>query len=93
LRFPDYAYKEASLNPTNPADHATDWEADIINTFRNDPALKEFSTVRDTVTGPVLVVARPVNVDDKSSVRRWWCRASTRIRYCFRKGRSSSSIA
>ena len=24
-------------NPTNPADHAVDWEADIISTFRNLP--------------------------------------------------------
>src|SRR5678816_3342917 len=29
-QFPDYTYKEAALNPTNPADRATDWEADII---------------------------------------------------------------
>jgi HAMP domain-containing protein len=65
-QFPDYSYKEAALNPTNPADRAADWEADIINTFRNNPSLKEFSTVRHTVTGPVLVVARPVNVDGKS---------------------------
>ena len=28
--FPDYSYKEAALNPTNPADRATNWEADII---------------------------------------------------------------
>lgn len=62
-QFPDYAYKEAALNPTNPADRATDWEADIINMFRNNPSLKEFSTVRQAVAGPVLVVARPVNVD------------------------------
>ena len=26
-QFPDYTYKEAALNPTNPADKATDWEA------------------------------------------------------------------
>ena len=32
---PDYAYKEAALNPTNPRDRAVDWEADIINNFRN----------------------------------------------------------
>ena len=44
-QFPDYAYKEAALNPTNPADHATDWEADIINTFQKDSSLKEFTTV------------------------------------------------
>ena len=27
---PQYSYKEATLNPTNPRDRATDWEADII---------------------------------------------------------------
>ena len=36
-KYPDYAYKEAALNPTNPRDRAVDWEADIINTFRNHP--------------------------------------------------------
>ncbi len=35
---PEYTYKEAALNPTNPRDQATDWEADIIQAFRN----KEF---------------------------------------------------
>ena len=64
-QFPDYAYKEAALNPTNPADRATDFEADIINTFNKNPTLTEFTTVRDAATGPVLVVARPVKVDDK----------------------------
>ena len=34
-RFPEYSYKEPALNPTNLADRATDWEADIINAFRN----------------------------------------------------------
>src|SRR5215471_2451296 len=35
-RYPDYAYKEATLNPTNLRDRAVDWEADIINSFRNN---------------------------------------------------------
>jgi protein-histidine pros-kinase len=65
-QFPDYAYREAALNPTNPADRATDFEADIINTFGNNPTLTEFTTVRDAATGPVLVVARPVKVDGKA---------------------------
>src|SRR5580704_1846841 len=34
-QYTDYEYKEAALNPTNPRDRAVDWEADIINTFRN----------------------------------------------------------
>ena len=46
--YPDYSYKEAALNPTNPADRATNWEADIIAAFKSDGELKEFVTTRDT---------------------------------------------
>jgi hypothetical protein len=47
--YPDYAYKEATLNPTNLRDRAVDWEADIINTFRNrSGGAKEFAGERDT---------------------------------------------
>ena len=49
--FPGYAYKEAALNPTNPADRATDWEADIINAFRQGAALQEIVTDRETPMG------------------------------------------
>src|ERR1700730_17632436 len=35
-RFPEFSYKEATLNPTNPRDRAVDWETDIIQLFRND---------------------------------------------------------
>ena len=41
-QFPDYTYKEAALNPTNPADRATDWESDIIAEFARNPSLTEF---------------------------------------------------
>ncbi|MET1045438.1 MAG: DUF3365 domain-containing protein, partial [Hyphomicrobium sp.] len=30
-QFPDFYYKEAALNPTNPSDAATPWETDMIN--------------------------------------------------------------
>src|ERR1044072_1390622 len=30
-QFPDYSYKEATLNPTNPVNRATDWEADSVD--------------------------------------------------------------
>ncbi len=36
-RHPQFTYKEATLNPTNPRDRAADWEGDIIQRFRNDP--------------------------------------------------------
>jgi HAMP domain-containing protein len=62
--FPQFSYKEAALNPTNLADRATDWEADIINIFRNDPTLPEVVTVRDTPAGKVLSLAEPIQIRD-----------------------------
>lgn len=57
---PAYSYREATLNPTNLRDRATDWEADIINVFRNDASKTEYSTVRASATGRSLVLARPI---------------------------------
>jgi HAMP domain-containing protein len=58
--YPEYSYKEATLNPTNPRDRAVDWEADIVNWFRNNPDQKDFSGERDTPTGRSLYLARPI---------------------------------
>ncbi|MGH8157652.1 MAG: c-type heme family protein [Rhodanobacter sp.] len=60
---PDYAYKEATLNPTNPRDRATDWEADIVQRFRNDATTRQVTGVRDTPMGRTLFMARPIRVD------------------------------
>jgi HAMP domain-containing protein len=62
--FPAYTYKEAALNPTNPADRPTDWEADIIAEFEHNPTLKEFESVRDSPVGPILSVSRPIRITD-----------------------------
>ena len=64
-KFPDYTYKEAALNPTNPNDRASDWETDIIREFRNNPERKELIIERDTPTGPVLNLARPLGIYDE----------------------------
>ena len=58
--YPDYTYKEATLNPTNPRDRAMDWEADVVNIFRNDPTKQDFSGERDTPKGRALYMARPI---------------------------------
>jgi HAMP domain-containing protein len=63
--FPDFTYKEAALNPTNPNDRASDWEADIIHEFRNNPDRKELVVERDTPTGPMLNLARPLGIYDE----------------------------
>jgi protein-histidine pros-kinase len=64
--FPDYSYKEAATNPTNPADRATNWESDVINAFKSDPKLNEFVGVRDTPTGQFLTFAKPFRLTDKA---------------------------
>jgi protein-histidine pros-kinase len=61
--YPDYTYKEATLNPTNLRDRAVDWEADIVNNFRNNPAEKELSGERQSSLGPSLFFARPIVAD------------------------------
>src|SRR3981081_2427232 len=63
-KYPDYAYKEAALNPTNPRNRAVEWESDIVNTFRGDPARPEISGMRDTPTGRSLYLARPFQIKD-----------------------------
>ncbi|MBZ5628263.1 MAG: DUF3365 domain-containing protein [Acidobacteriia bacterium] len=62
--FPDYEYKEATLNPTNPVNRATDWEADIVRHFRESPSQKELVGERDTPNGKVLYMARPLKITD-----------------------------
>jgi len=63
-KFPEYSYKEAALNPTNPRDRAVEWEADIINQFRSSPDRGEIIGERDTPTGRNLYIARPFQIKD-----------------------------
>ena len=62
-RYPDYTYKEATLNPTNLQDRATDWEADVVNIFRKDSSQREFVGERETPSGRSLFLARPIKTD------------------------------
>jgi protein-histidine pros-kinase len=61
---PEFIYKEAALNPTNPRNRAVDWESDIIQQFRNNMELKEIIGERNTPTGPSLFLARPMQIND-----------------------------
>jgi HAMP domain-containing protein len=63
-KYPDYSYKEATLNPTNPRDRATDWEADVVNQFRNGLAKNELIGERDAAAGRNLFLARPIQITD-----------------------------
>ena len=61
-KYPDYSYKEATLNPTNPRNRAVEWESDVVNAFRGRADLKELSGERLTATGRSLYVARPIKI-------------------------------
>lgn len=63
-KHPEFAYKEATLNPTNPRDRATSWEVDIVGQFRSAADLKETVGTRDTPAGPSLYIARPLRITD-----------------------------
>jgi len=63
--FPEYAYKEATLNPTNLRDRAVDWEVDVVNHFRENSDAKELTGERDTPTGKTLYLARPLRILDE----------------------------
>src|ERR1044071_1028582 len=59
----EYFYKEATLNPTNPRNRATDWEADLVTAFKNHRDNPEIVGERDTPTGRSMFVARPIRVE------------------------------
>jgi len=63
-KFSDYAYKEATLNPTNPRNRAVDWETDIVNQFRGGHDRGEIIGERETPTGRALYIARPIQIKD-----------------------------
>jgi HAMP domain-containing protein len=61
-KLPEYSYREPALNPTNVNDRALDWEAAIINDFREHPDKTETMVVRETPGGKYLTLPRPLKV-------------------------------
>jgi HAMP domain-containing protein len=66
VQNPDYFYKEATLNPSNLRDRATDWEADIINSFRAHKDQKAMFGERNSAAGRSLYMARPITITDSA---------------------------
>ncbi|MCG6872721.1 MAG: DUF3365 domain-containing protein [Gammaproteobacteria bacterium] len=66
-RYPDFSYKEATLNPTNPANRASEWEADLVSFFRNSAESRnELIGERETSTGRMLYLAHPIRIANPS---------------------------
>jgi HAMP domain-containing protein len=58
--YMNYTYKEATLNPTNLDDRASDWESDVIHDLRDHPDEKHKSGDRESSIGPSIYLAEPI---------------------------------
>jgi protein-histidine pros-kinase len=67
--YKQFLYREATLNPTNPANRAVEWENDIVHGFRNGTANVPLSGERETPNGPMLFVAKPLKVGGPACLR------------------------
>jgi protein-histidine pros-kinase len=67
--YPEFSYKEATLNPTNLRDRASDWEADLVNALRAKPSLTELVGERLTSTGPALYIAQPLQIKNEACLQ------------------------
>ena len=61
-KFPDYRYREASLNPTKIEDRATDWEVGLLHAFRENAELKELSGEAGAGSELHFYIARPIRM-------------------------------
>lgn len=59
---PDYIYKEAVFNPTNPRDKATAAEEQIINQFIADPGLKKVVGTQEINNVKSLYISYPIKI-------------------------------
>lgn len=65
--YSDFFYKEATLNPTNLRDKADDFEAELVNEFRQRPEnASEVSGFRRTPAGDLYFIARPIKITEQS---------------------------
>lgn len=68
-KYRDYGYKEATLNPTNPRNRATDWEADLVQQFRQNTETKELVSERNGGTGRQLYIAKPIQISNAACLQ------------------------
>jgi methyl-accepting chemotaxis protein len=68
-KYPEYSYKEATLNPTNPRNRTLDWEADVVNRFRNYADVKEIVSERQSGTGRSLFIAKPIQISNDACLQ------------------------
>lgn len=64
--FPEFFYKEAALNPTNPSDRARDWEQAIVEKLRANPQIEKDVSFRNIDNASYYTVAYPLTIKSAS---------------------------
>jgi HAMP domain-containing protein len=67
--YQDFYYKEATLNPTNLRDKADDFEASLIQQFKQDKELQQLVGFRNINAQSFYYVARPLAVEKASCLQ------------------------
>ncbi|KPA18298.1 HAMP domain-containing protein [Candidatus Magnetomorum sp. HK-1] len=65
----DYVYKETVLNPKNPLNRASEWEVELIRTFRAETDLKILMGNRQTRTNNLMYMAMPFKITDQTCLK------------------------
>lgn len=67
-QYSQFFYKEATLNPTNVRDKADQFEAEIIQSFRNS-SIEQQQGFRSIPGGKIFYIAHPLKVEKESCLR------------------------
>ncbi len=67
--YENYYYKDATLNPTNPKDQADEFETELVESFKLQPARKEITGFRPTQNGNLYYTARPFIVKEQPCLK------------------------
>ena len=65
-KLPNYTYREATLNPTNPRDRAAAWEVEIIQRFRSTSGETTITGERQADDGPSLYLAHAIRITNEA---------------------------
>lgn len=68
-KFPDYAYREISLNPTNQNDRANDWEVGLRRAFQADEKLSELAGETGSGKEQRFYLARPIRMSSPACLQ------------------------
>ncbi|MEH2059173.1 MAG: DUF3365 domain-containing protein [Nostoc sp.] len=67
--FKNFFHKDATLNPTNLADKADNFETQLVERFRNEPNTPEIKGFRNLPEGEVFYIAQPLKITEQKCLR------------------------